>query len=75
MSVAHFSAQPMGSEDDVFVAFARIGKQARTKLWGTLQVGIAVLVGLVMFLAIGGHASTWMAWVDAARCINKYASR
>ena len=44
----------MGSEDDFFVAFARIGKQARTKLWGTFQVGVAVLV-LVVFLAIGGR--------------------
>ena len=60
-----FLAQAMGSEDDVFVAFARIGKQARTKLWGTLQVGIAVLVGLVVFLAIGGHSS--LGWLGLMR--------
>ena len=47
-------AQTVGSEDDFFVAVARIGKQARTKLWWKFQLGVAVL-GLVAFLAIGGR--------------------
>jgi hypothetical protein len=57
-------AQAVGSEDDLFVAVARIGKQARTKLWWKFKLGVAVL-GLVAFLAIGGRFT--FGWLGLTR--------
>jgi hypothetical protein len=57
-------APAVGSEDDVFVAVARIGKQARTKLWWKFQLGVAVL-GLIAFLAIGARFT--FGWLGLTR--------
>jgi hypothetical protein len=47
----------MGSEGDVFFAVARIGKRARANLWWKVQLCLAVLLGVVVFAAIGGRST------------------
>lgn len=47
----------MGSEDDVIFAVARFGKRARANLWWKVQLCLAVLLGVVVFAAIGGRST------------------
>jgi hypothetical protein len=49
--------QPMASDGDVFVAVARIGQRARANLWWKLQLCLAVLLGAVVFAAMGGRST------------------
>jgi hypothetical protein len=49
--------QPIASDGDVFVAVARIGQRARANLWWTVQLCLAVLLGAVVFAAMGGRST------------------
>ena len=58
--------QPIASDGDVFVAVARIGQRARANLWWTVQLCLAVLLGAVVFAAMGGR-STLGLWGQAGK--------